>query len=152
MMTTMYGVIHGRTIELDREPGWPDGETVAVTIQQAMAPESASKPSGIPDVEQWADRLVFDSSVLLGQRIVRGTRLGADTLVTELQRGQSDEDLLRDHPELTREDVNALRHYARTPVGIRRSFGGWAEDADELDGFLEWNRQRRKLSRRELEP
>ncbi len=151
-MTTMYGVIHGRTIELEQEPGWPDGETVAVTIQQAMASKSASKPSGIPSVEQWADRLVVDSSVLPGQRIVRGTRLAAEMLVAELQRGQSDEDLLRDHPELTREDVTALRHYARTPVGIRRSFGGWAEDADELDSFVEWNRQRRKLSRRDLEP
>ena len=33
--------------------------------------------------------------------------------------------------------------------GIRRSFGGWAEDADELDAYLEWNRQQRKQTRRE---
>lgn len=36
--------------------------------------------------------------------------------------------------------------------GIRRSAGAWAEDAEELDKYLEWNRQQRKLSRRELEP
>jgi hypothetical protein len=34
--------------------------------------------------------------------------------------------------------------------GIRRSAGAWAEDADELDTFLEWNRQQRKLHRREV--
>jgi hypothetical protein len=34
--------------------------------------------------------------------------------------------------------------------GVRQSFGGWADDADELDKFLEWNRQQRKLSRRDL--
>lgn len=31
--------------------------------------------------------------------------------------------------------------------GLRRSFGGWAEDAEELDAYLEWNRQQRKVSR-----
>jgi hypothetical protein len=60
--------------------------------------------------------------------------------------------MLGAHRELTREDLAALRAYAEAPVGIRRSFGGWAEDAEELDEFLEWNRQRRQLSRREIEP
>lgn len=32
--------------------------------------------------------------------------------------------------------------------GIRRSAGAWADDAEELDRYLEWNRQRRKLGRR----
>jgi hypothetical protein len=36
--------------------------------------------------------------------------------------------------------------------GLRLSFGSWAEDADELDQYLEWNRQQRKLGRPELEP
>jgi hypothetical protein len=29
----MKGVIHGKTIELDREPGLTDGQTVVVTVQ-----------------------------------------------------------------------------------------------------------------------
>ena len=36
--------------------------------------------------------------------------------------------------------------------GLRRAAGAWAEDAEELDEFLEWNRQQRKIGRRELEP
>ena len=35
--------------------------------------------------------------------------------------------------------------------GLRRSFGAWAEDAEELDAYLEWNRQQRKQSRRGIE-
>jgi len=27
--------------------------------------------------------------------------------------------------------------------GLRRAFGGWAEEAEELDAYLEWNRQQR---------
>jgi hypothetical protein len=36
--------------------------------------------------------------------------------------------------------------------GLRRAFGGWAEDAEEVDAYLEWNRQQRKLSRPEIAP
>ena len=36
--------------------------------------------------------------------------------------------------------------------GLRRAFGAWADDADELDSFLEWNRQQRKIGRPEIEP
>jgi hypothetical protein len=36
--------------------------------------------------------------------------------------------------------------------GLRRAFGGWAEDAEELDAFLAWNRQQRKMSRPEITP
>jgi hypothetical protein len=36
--------------------------------------------------------------------------------------------------------------------GLRRSFGAWAADGEELDKYLEWNRQQRKIGRREIEP
>jgi hypothetical protein len=36
--------------------------------------------------------------------------------------------------------------------GLHRAFGGWAEDAEELDAYLEWNRQQRKMSRPEIAP
>lgn len=35
--------------------------------------------------------------------------------------------------------------------GLRRAFGAWAGDADELDKFLEWNREQRKVGRRGIE-
>jgi hypothetical protein len=34
--------------------------------------------------------------------------------------------------------------------GIRRSAGGWSDDPEGLDRYLEWNRQQRKLGRREM--
>lgn len=34
--------------------------------------------------------------------------------------------------------------------GLRRAIGGWADDPEGLDQFLEWNRQQRKQSRRDL--
>lgn len=37
-MATINGVIHGKIIELEHEPGLPDGQAVAVTIQQTTGP------------------------------------------------------------------------------------------------------------------
>ncbi len=31
--------------------------------------------------------------------------------------------------------------------GMQRAFGGWADEAAELDAFLEWNRRQRKVNR-----
>ena len=33
---------------------------------------------------------------------------------------------------------------------LQRAAGGWSDDPDGLDRFLEWNRQQRKINRREL--
>jgi len=151
-MTMLHGVVHGRTIELQEEPGLPEGQAVAITIQRIEPTPTSAMPKEIPPVELWMDRLIFDSAVLAGERIVKGTRLSAEALVTELGLGQSDNDLFRAYPELTKEDLDALRYYARVPVGIRKTFGAWAEDAEELDKYLAWTRERRKLKRREIAP
>jgi hypothetical protein len=36
--------------------------------------------------------------------------------------------------------------------GLRQSFGAWAEDTEELDRYLEWNRRQRKIGRAEVGP
>ncbi len=35
--------------------------------------------------------------------------------------------------------------------GIRRSAGAWSDDPEGLDEYLRWNRQQRKIVRREIE-
>ena len=44
---TIHGEIHGKTIELQREPGWPDGVRVAVTIEHAVPSQARAKQAGI---------------------------------------------------------------------------------------------------------
>jgi uncharacterized protein (DUF433 family) len=149
LKTELKGVIHGKVIELEKAPGLMDGQTVAVEIRPLEdKPEPSAPSSEIPHGETWMSRLVFDPNIWPGERVVKGTSLAAETLVQELTAGQTEEGLLQAHPELTKEDVTALRNYARTPVGLRRSVGAWAEDGEELDKYLEWTRQQRKISRR----
>jgi hypothetical protein len=82
--TVLRGVIHGKTIQLDQAPGWPEGQEVKVTLEL----------------------------------------------------------------------MNPAEHESRLPPGqgLRRAFGAWAEEAEQLDMFLEEIRVARKCPRRELEP
>jgi uncharacterized protein (DUF433 family) len=152
MRIPLKGVIRGKLIELEQETGLMDGQTVAVEIRPFEEKIESSAPANeVPRVETWMDRLVFEPSTLPGERVVKGTRLAAEALVQELEAGQTEEELLKAHPELAPEDISALHNYARTPVGLRRSVGAWAEDAEELDKYLEWTRQQREIKRREIE-
>lgn len=151
-MATIQGVIHGKTIELKEAPGLPDGQAVAVTIERIAQPASSGTDEALPRVEDWVSRLVFDSSVMVGARIVKGTHLSAEALVSEMAGDRSDQEMLGMHPELTREDLAALRQYAKLPEAFRLTFGAWAEDGEDLDRYLELLRNRRKLGRREIAP
>jgi hypothetical protein len=66
----LKGIVHGKTIELEREPGIPDGQEVTVLVQPSAPAKDA--PKRLPPGE-----------------------------------------------------------------GIRRSSGAWAEDAEELDRYIE---------------
>jgi hypothetical protein len=46
----LKGVIHGKIIELDREPGLPDGQEVAVTVEPVTA-SSSLRPGAFPSEE-----------------------------------------------------------------------------------------------------
>jgi uncharacterized protein (DUF433 family) len=138
-LTAFKGVIRGRTIELTSEPGLPDGQEVRIEIHP------------VEDTPRWLERLVVDHSVRPGALIVKGTRLLVEDLAGLVESGRTDDDLLGQHPELSPEDVAAVRQYTLVPSGLRSSFGGWAEDAEELDEYLDWTRRQRKVGRREVD-
>jgi uncharacterized protein (DUF433 family) len=147
MKTTFRTSVHGRIIELPWDLGLPEGHVIEVSIK--TCPDVEGTPE--PPLPWWLERLGIDPTVEGGKYIVKGTRVLADTLVEELEGGKNDQELLLAHAELTSEDLAAVREYAKLPLEMRRSFGAWAEKGEELDIFLEWNRQQRKLDRREID-
>ncbi len=147
-ITMLRGIIHGRTIELEDEPGLEDGQEVSVEIRPIVRVETQPDQPAPP---WWMEQLDVDPSVRRGKFVVRGTSLLADSLVDQMQEGKSDAELLEGRPELTATALAAVREYAKVPVEMRCSFGAWAEDAEELDDYLEWTRQNRKVSRRSIE-
>jgi len=138
-MATMQGVIHGKTVKPERERGLPEGQRVADDVCPLDEPPA------------WLERFVVDPTELAEKFVIKGTRLLVDDLVQIVEEVRSDDELRQVHPELTPIDIEAVRHYARGPEGLRRSFGGWAEDAEELDKYLDWTRQQRKARRPEVQ-
>jgi len=57
-----HGVLHGRTIELDRAPQLPDGQGVVVAIQPAGTGEGVRESAGSwadagPELDKWLGQL-----------------------------------------------------------------------------------------------
>ena len=147
MQTALKGFIHGKSIELTEETGLPEGQEVSVEIK----PITTGRPMSESAAPSWLARLDVNPAVRSGKFVVRDTSLLVDDLVARLEEGWSEDKLLRTHSELAPADVAALREYAKLPLEMRRCFGAWADDADELDSYLEWNRQQRKASRRGID-
>ncbi|MFO0591649.1 MAG: DUF433 domain-containing protein [Polyangiaceae bacterium] len=58
------------------------------------------------------DRISIDPRICHGQACVKGTRIPVHQVVHMLAGGDTIEDLLREYPRLTREDVLACLDYA----------------------------------------
>ena len=55
----------------------------------------------------WRERISVDSGVLVGKPVVRGTRLAVEFIIDLLAQGWTHEEVLGNHPGLTREDIQA---------------------------------------------
>ena len=58
------------------------------------------------------DRLAVDPEVRFGKPCVRGTRITVGDVLGYLAGGMSEDDILRDFPQLTRDDIRACLAYA----------------------------------------
>lgn len=138
-MAAIEGVIHGKRIDLNEATGFPDGQRVMVQLAPAQEP-----------LPEWLEHFTVDEAIAPARIIVKGTRLLAENLARLIDQGASDDDLRHQHPELTAGDASALREYIKVPVTLRQLFGAWADDAEELDEFLEEMRRLRRIPGREL--
>jgi uncharacterized protein (DUF433 family) len=60
----------------------------------------------------WSDRIVVDPAVLVGKPVVKGTRLAVEFIIDLLALGWSEEEILKNYPGLTSEDIRACLAYA----------------------------------------
>ncbi len=70
----------------------------------------------------WHDRITVDPKVLVGKPVIRGTRLAVEFLVELLAEGWSHDDVLRNYPQLTEEDIHAALHYATERLKLERVY------------------------------
>ena len=60
----------------------------------------------------WKDRIVMNPDVLAGKPVVKGTRLSVEFVVDLLAQGWPEDEILRNYPRLTRDDIKACLRYA----------------------------------------
>jgi uncharacterized protein (DUF433 family) len=107
-MATIHGVIHGKTIELERESGLPEGQRITVDLRPLDEPPA------------WLERFAVDPAIRSGKFVIKGTRLLVDDLLQLVDEGRGDEDFRQTYPELSAADLEAVRNYARVRSFKRR--------------------------------
>jgi uncharacterized protein (DUF433 family) len=60
----------------------------------------------------WSERITTDPTVLVGKPIIRNTRIAVEFIVELLAEGWTQEEVLRNYPQLTSEDIHAALGYA----------------------------------------
>lgn len=69
-----------------------------------------------------ARRIVLDSEVLVGKPILEGTRISVEFVMGLLADGWSHEDILRNYPHLSNDDITACLKYATELLQAERVF------------------------------
>ena len=80
-----------------------------------LLPLAASRALAYPclmTAPDYRQRLVLDPEIRFGKPVVRGTRVTVDDVLGYLASGMSEEQILREFPSLTREDIRACLAFA----------------------------------------
>lgn len=65
-------------------------------------------------MNQWHEQIATDPNVCHGKPCIRGTRILVSVVLDNLAEGMSREDVVREYPPLTLDDVAAALAYAAT--------------------------------------
>ncbi len=62
------------------------------------------------------ERIELNPRVCNGRPVIKGTRIPVTVILEQIGEGVPWDDVLRDYPELSREDIQAALHYARLSI------------------------------------
>jgi uncharacterized protein (DUF433 family) len=63
-------------------------------------------------LEELMDRIVIDPDVLVGKPVIKGTRVAVHLIIELLANGLSEKEILKEYPQLKKEDIKAALLYA----------------------------------------
>lgn len=61
-------------------------------------------------------RIVFDPKILGGKPILKGTRIAVEFVLELLASGMTTDEIVREYPHLTKQDIRAVLSYAAAVV------------------------------------
>jgi len=62
--------------------------------------------------EDWKSRITVDPNILVGKPIIKGTRIAVEFILDLLANSWTTESILKNYPQLMKEDVTAVLKYA----------------------------------------
>jgi uncharacterized protein (DUF433 family) len=63
-------------------------------------------------MEEPSDRIIIDTEILVGKPIIKGTRIPVHLIIELLANGMTEEQILKEYPQLKKEDIKAALLYA----------------------------------------
>ncbi len=60
----------------------------------------------------WHERITVDPNILTGKPVIKNTRLAVEFIIELLANGWSEEEIIRNYPGISREDILACLQYA----------------------------------------
>ena len=76
------------------------------------------------------NRIEVDPRIMLGEPVIRGTRVTVELVLRKLSEGATEAELRDAYPRLTREDIQAALAYAADAVAHEESLTVRAESSD----------------------
>jgi uncharacterized protein (DUF433 family) len=70
----------------------------------------------------WQDRISIHPNILVGKPVIKGTRISVELVIDMLGSDWSFEDILRNYPHITREDIIACLKYAGATLSAEKIF------------------------------
>jgi len=58
------------------------------------------------------DRIELNPEIMFGKPVIKGTRITVDLILRKLGAGLTTEQIIKDHPHLTIEDIRAAQEFA----------------------------------------
>jgi uncharacterized protein (DUF433 family) len=73
-------------------------------------------------------RIISDPAAMMGKPVVEGTRIAVELILEKLAAGESAEQILEDHPRLTRESIASALEFAAPSSPDRTNDDSWSSN------------------------
>ncbi len=60
----------------------------------------------------WQERITVDPKILVGKPVIKGTRIAVEFLLELLAEGWTHDQIIKNYPRLSADDIQAALHYA----------------------------------------
>jgi len=70
----------------------------------------------------WRNRIIVNPDVLVGKPVIKGTRLAVEFIIDLLAQGWTENDIIKNYPGVTREDISSCLSYAGEVLKTEKVF------------------------------